>query len=146
MTHEEKCNEIKTRLESLEGAGVVHNRSRLAIDWGKYLALFKDPNGRINGWEISRSGELRLEPDLAHVNETFVLRKIYGVQDGAGSDLVFQEHINAAFRLFRDLHALTFGALPDGLTVTQIDERLFGDVLCHYAESELRVSQDIDTF
>ncbi|MCK4536686.1 MAG: hypothetical protein KAT93_06710, partial [Desulfuromonadales bacterium] len=47
-------NDIKTKLEAVADVGVVHGRTRMVNDWAGYIAMFKDTDNRIRGWEISR--------------------------------------------------------------------------------------------
>jgi len=46
--------QIKTILEGVSGIGIVHEYERWAADWKGFLDLFKDANGWINGWSITR--------------------------------------------------------------------------------------------
>lgn len=137
MNYQDRVTEIANAVAAVSGSGVVHNRSRLAPAWGKYTDRFKDPGGKINGWEVTRKSGA---PGDTRWDEVYRLRKFYGLQDAASSDLVFQENLDAVARRFRDVPDLSFGSVPIGLTLLDIDERMFGSVLVHFAECELPVS------
>lgn len=140
MAYRDRVSEIAYAVQALPHAGIVHNRSRIATDWGRYIELFVDPaTRRINGWEISRRAPSGTQ-DGSHWDELYVLRKFYGVRDSDESDLAFQESIDEVARWFRDHPDLRFGNVVVGLRIAVIDERMFGDVLVHYAECELPVS------
>lgn len=143
MTYQQRVDEIAALIATVAGAGIVHNRSRWVLDWGAFIGLFKAPDGHVNGWEITRGPS---EPTVGgDWIETYRLRKYYGLKDSDSSDLVFQEHLDSVVRKFRDTHNLSFGAVPIGVRITTIDERLFGNVLVHYAELSLGVTMEFET-
>lgn len=145
MEYQQRVDEIAALVAGVAGAGVVHNRTRLAGSWEDYLKKFKDAAiDRINGWEVTRKGPVEIRPPDAI--ETYVLRKYHGIADADATDHTFQAHLDAVIRLFRDTHNLSFGSVPIGLRVITIDERSFGGVLVHFAECELGVVSDYDTF
>lgn len=147
QTYTERANELVALIQGVAGAGIVHNRFRWAGNaWDKFLELFKDTNqgqpGPIRGWEMSRA-----DGDPAGVlwTETWKLMHYLSFSDADASELDFQEHLNAVVRLFRGPAArLTWGAIPDGLKITTAEPRMFGGVLCHYAECELVVVVEYD--
>lgn len=146
--------DIKAKLEAVPDRGVVHDYSRLTVDWGKYIERFKDAtSGRIKGWEITRVAVPEHLRGAFHRHHRFVLRGFLGLQDAAATDKIFQqliEEICSAFRkaeppvgsswLYRN------GDAPDEscVQVPLIDERAFGSVLCHYCEIQLSVTERIN--
>jgi len=117
------------------------------------VELFRDPDNRINGWIITRQQAPQRkvtmgEKERAHI---FLLRKIYGHDDEAGSELVFQKHLEDVQNTFDDddyvdLNDECLTTIPDwgpmsGLAGFQIDNaadlRLISGILCHYAECRL---------
>ncbi len=141
LEYEDRANEIKAVLDGVAGRHIVHNRIRLATDWGKFLSLFKDDDGQVNGWDMTRQSASPEPPDWA---EIWMLRHYRGLQDEHATDLTFQAHLDAVVRAFRDLPNLSVGSVPLGLKITETDERMMGSVLCHYAECELRIVLDYD--
>lgn len=116
----------------------------MSARWADFLRLFQDEDKRVCGWEITRKAPVSPEPpDLV---ETYALRHYFGLQDAAETDLTFQAHLDDVVRLFRDTPNLSFGVVEYGVRFTTIDERMFGDVLCHFAEGELSVRLDYDLF
>lgn len=134
-------------LGAVEGIGVVHQYQRWAATWEKFLDLFKDPDGVINGWCITRTSttehwitNIKYERVLE-----FVIRGYYGVNDAKASEISFQqiiEDICEAFRCNDTLNgtcetiAPQFGPLNGmaGVQVRIVDARFFGGVLCHFCE------------
>ncbi|HET7276133.1 MAG TPA: hypothetical protein VFI91_13270 [Longimicrobiaceae bacterium] len=139
MSYQERVTYIAGMLESLTDAGTVHNRTRMMANFGQFIRAFQDPGtGRINGWSVSRiapTGEAS-----PRWSETYRLTKFRGIEDAEASELAFQEGLDQAARLFRDQTELPFASIGEGLRITNIDERMFGSVLCHVAECELVVS------
>lgn len=137
---------IKALLETVSGIGIVHKSQRLTTDWTSFVKQFVDDDGFINGWTISR----RTSPETYKTNTqaerkyTFVIRGFRGVQDAAEphSELVFQELVEAVCDVFRADYDLGEACEFHGpLQVNVVDYRMFGGVLCHYAEAELTAQE-----
>jgi hypothetical protein len=136
-------------LAAVEGMGVVHQYQRLATTWGKFLELFRDQNKKINGCVITRTSISEKqngvnEKQTAHM---MILRFYCQVNDAEASEIVFQQMLDdarAAFKANKTLNdtcstthsAWTLGGAL-GLNVKTIDNRMFGSVLCHFAEADL---------
>lgn len=145
-------DDIKNRLTAVPNCGKVHGYSRLALNPAKYLEHFLDrPSGRIKGWEITRAGASEHIAGAVFRHHRFVLRGFLGFQDESASDEIFQqliEEVCAAFRtaapgaawLFRDGDNDEAGPAQ----VQLIEERMFGQVLCHYCEIQLSVTERIN--
>lgn len=83
--------------------------------------------------------------ERAHV---FLLQKIYGLDDDAGTGIVFEDHLQDVVDAFDDDDTLggtcttctpNWGPM-EGLTGLQIEKaetRKFGGVLCHYGDCRL---------
>ncbi len=137
--------QIFTILSAVAGVGMVYDYERWSNDWGQFIALFKDPaTDSILGWEISRAGVQgnnisNIEEDATH---TYLLRGYMSVQDAAATEKTFNtlvETVRAAFRGNHTLNGACYDAGPASATV--IDTRMFGGVLCHYAEIRLPVNE-----
>lgn len=125
-------------LATLDGAGQVHARSRLASDWATYVNLFRDPETqRVNGWQVTRRGPGSVPQQSTRWEETYVLHKLHGVNDVEESDFTMQEQVDAAIRLFRDQPDLQHGSVQGLPRLVVIEHRTFGGVLCHVGELEL---------
>ncbi len=143
-------DEIRRVLESVNGIGAVHVYERWAKNWNTVLQLFKTDADRFHGWTVSRRSTARRQITLgrkeaAHV---FDIRGIYGLHDAGHTELFFQDLLDSIARAF-DADETLAGACatthPDwgpmnGAVGFQIDEvgvRMFGNVLCHFAECRL---------
>jgi hypothetical protein len=144
--------QIKTILSGVPGIGVVFDYNRLAVDYGKMLALFKDTDGRINTVMFAREKMAKrittiggAPQEKAHI---FLIRAIMGLRDDQATGILFDDQLTAIEENFEehiDLNGSCLTTIPDwgpmsGLAGVQIDlseERMFGNVLCHYAELRL---------
>ncbi len=157
---------VAAEIEAVENAGRVHLYQRTAADMAKYIGLFRweapDGGDQIRGWIVTRE---RVSEALggfgasapgglipAGVNRrahTFLLAGIMGLKDGAASELVFQDLIEAVCDRFRSNDALRLRSKVPTLERLQppqvdvIEPRAFGGVLCHYAEIRLQAFERI---
>ena len=144
--------QIKTILSAVSNTGKIHEYERFCTDWSKFLDLFKDENEEINGWTISRKSSSQLifaqGNDIQRIHH-FLLTGFYGMQDEQASELSFQDVIEAIVDKFYDYDTLNdtcFSIAPNpgeqvGIQVDMIENRIFGNVLCHYAELSLYVQE-----
>lgn len=150
--------QIKAVVEAVSGAGMVYSYQRWASEYKAFLTLFKDTGDKINGWVITRlqSRQNRMtqgEKERAHI---YALRKYYGLNDADASELTFNSHIEAVVNAFNSeanesLNDTCLTINPDwgpmsgavGLQVEIIDMRMFGSVLCHFADCRLGVIETI---
>lgn len=141
---------VKTTLEGVSDIGNVYDYERWAKDWQTFLSLFKDANNVINGWMFSRIATPQRQATLgekerAHI---FALRGIRGLKDEDATEKMFQDHIEdivSAFDADETLGGACLSINPDwgpmsgatGLQITEVNNRVFGTVLCHFAEGRL---------
>ena len=145
--------QIAAILAAVDGVGVVHQYQRATLgDWGKFLNRFQDSDGRINTVMITRTATAQRkitlgEKELAYV---FALRFYYGMKDDDATEHIFQELLEDSREAFNDGDAETLNGtcrttIPDwgpmagaaGLQINEVDARMFGGVLCHFAECRL---------
>ena len=144
--------QIKVILAGVPGIGVVHDYRRRAVDWSKMLDLFKDSTGKINACMFAREKMAKKSATIggaplerAHI---FMFHTIMGLKDGEGTGIIFDDLLTAIEEEFEehlDLNGTCLTTIPDwgpmaGMAGMQIDlaeERMFGNVLCHYAELRL---------
>lgn len=150
MSLADQRTQIKTILEGVSGIGKVYAYQRWANDWQALLKLFKTTSDKINAWMITRekTSQIRMtmgEKERAHI---FLMRGLYGLNDSDGTELIFQdliEDIVTAFDAAETLNDTARTTNPDwgpmadsvGLQVDIVEQRVFGSVLCHYAECRL---------
>ncbi len=136
---------IKAALAGVTGIGQVHDYERWSVDPAKFLSLFQDSaSKRIFGWEITRTGVKVEKPTQKFkVTHTFVLKGYYGVQDAAASEKLFNSVIEAiVLKFISNTLAGTQGIVVP--QVGTIEFRMFGNVLCHYAEIKLDVAEILE--
>ncbi len=149
--------QIKVILSGVSGIGVVHDYERRTNDWGKFLDLYRvEGTGKINGWTISRKATPKRlfakGGSVATRTHHIRIRGIYGLKDDDASELIFQDLIEAivpAFAAHDSLNSTCFTCSPtdnasegvDGIQVDLVENRIFGNVLCHYAELSLFVQE-----
>lgn len=144
--------QIKTILSGVPGIGVVHGYNRLAVDYGKMLELFKDADGKINACMFAREKMAKrvktiggATQERAHI---FLFRAIMGFQDDRATGILFDDLLTAIeeeFEGHKNLNGSCLTTIPDwgpmaGLSGVQIElseERMLGNVLCHYSEMRL---------
>lgn len=147
MSLEAVREQIRTILTGVSGIGVVHDYERWAAEWPAYLELFsiEDETGtRINGWDITRRKTPAVTASVTHDSRshTFLIRGMYGLEDSQASELVFQqliEDICAAFRAKYQLESTAENTEP--VQVDLVENRVFGNMLCHYCELTFTVDE-----
>jgi len=132
--------QIKAILAGVSGIGVVHEYERWAVHWDKFLDLYRDGNGRIHAWTITRvatPSKRDTMPTLQRMHK-FRIRGIYALDDDGGSELVFQDLVEDIQDAFDDEYDLGGHVLNSGPVQVKIVETYrVGGVLCHVAELEL---------
>lgn len=147
MSLEAIREQIKTILSGVSGIGVVHDYERWAADWTSYLELFsvEDEIGtRINGWEITRKKTPSKTASTTHDSRshTFLIRGIYGLKDSDATEITFQQLIEDVCAAFRSNYQLNSTAdNTESVQVDLVENRVFGNVLCHYCELSLTADE-----
>lgn len=144
--------QIKIILSGVEGVGRVHDYTRFAADYARLLELFKTPEGRIGAVMFARERMLKQKMTIggasaerAHI---FRFRAVMGMEDAKATGIIFDDlldRIEREFEKYDDLNGACLTCSPDwgpmsgqtGMQITLIEERMFGNVLCHYAEMSL---------
>ena len=136
-------------LASVGGIGQVHADEPYAATAKQFRDFFGVGRGSaqyIHGWTIARQSTeehylTNLEVERTH---RCVLRGVYSVNTTQHSEAVFQAVVEAICTAFRSLHDLQGQAeLKYPLQVDLVEHRLFGDILCHYAELSTLVQERI---
>lgn len=141
---------IEQTLNGVANIGRVHNYLRWNADWSKFLDAFKDTEGRIRGCMFARQSFGNRRDTIGENEGMHVFRFMFimGLKDADATGIVFDDLLQD---VVKDFEAdLTLGGTcltthPDwgplaGLVALQIDliePRMFGGVLCHYAEGRL---------
>jgi len=131
---------IATVLSGVTGIGTIHAYERWCNNWNEFLALYKTTAGIINGGCITRikTPSLRDSGRTLRRDHTFLIRYMYGLKDSSATELTFQALVEAIQTAFDSQYTLGGNVLLAGpLQVIKIENRLFGTVLCHYAEMQI---------
>jgi hypothetical protein len=133
----DRVHEVAAIVGAVEGSGLVHSYTRNTPQWEQFLRYFLAPDGRINGWQITRRSAATA---TQRWQEGYQLVKVFGMRDADATDLTFQQNLDDVAREFVQGRDLTFGSVAEGFRITGIEERMFGGTLCHVAECEITVS------
>lgn len=135
--------QIATIVSDIQDIGIVHDYERWAVDWGKFIVLFKDPaSGKILGWEVGRKPPIGDSKDDQGTiaTHTYFVRGYMAVNDAAKTEKTFNsliEEIRGEFRTKKDLNGAALGT--EYIKVDSLDTRSFAGVLCHFTELTLTV-------
>ncbi len=142
-------------VRSVTGAENVYDYPITFTTWDDFISHFKDSTGKILGFEIARRAakENYDDPDEATCTHGYIIKGYMGINNAGASDKAFQSLLEAIRDRFRFDHGLSGVDLDaqgnkvmEATNVTPVqversDERLFGSVLCHYAEMAISVSE-----
>lgn len=146
--------DIKAKLEAVPGTGIVHEYERQSVDMGKFIQLFKTPENKICGCEITRTAiSERWLSGMFYGNYRMVVRLYLGILDASESSIAFQQLVDAIRSTFRNgqfanqalgLSYFDYDS-PDSspVQVPVMNDRMFGAVLCHCAEIHIAVQHRI---
>lgn len=138
--------EIRNIILSVTGIEKVYEYERWANRAEKFLDLYKDSNDRINGWEISRriTEEFKESTGSWQRIYSFIIRGYYGIQDEAESEIAFDVLIELIADKIRANPTLNTSCIfHDWLQVDLTEPRIFNNVLVHYCELSLRVTETL---
>lgn len=151
MSEDAIRTQIAAILSGVADIGKVYDYERWTANWSKFIQLFKVSVGgqqQIRGWEISRIavnesletlGGGSAATDSTH---RYLLRGYMGLADEDATEKTFNaliETIRDAFR--QNLRLNGTASWHKYIQVRKIEPRMFGNVLCHYAELELTVEE-----
>ena len=141
---------IYNAVSGVSNVGKVYDYERWTADWSGFLDLFKttiSSKEQIRGWEVSYRGFLADEPrEFAGIhirNHQWQVRGYLGLDDSAATEKTMSTLAETVRNTLEDdssLHALSFYDVECGLL---FEPRMFGSVLCHYAEISLEVAEVI---
>lgn len=150
--------QIVTILSAVSGVENVHDFERWAKDWTQLLAQYKTSTGKLKGWQVFGylAGQRRMTVGEIERAYIYTLRTIYAINDEDESDKTFRLLLESVSDAFLPEHPANGDGVwnlngtcetiePDwgpmagevGLSWAEPSPRLFGSVLCHYAQGKL---------
>lgn len=149
---------VESVVAGVSNVGNVHDYQRWAVQWPDYLDKFKATIGSssvIRGWTVSLlsfTSEYLIYPNDAGKNiavrdYVYKIRGYFGLDDASASEkaaMAIVEDVIEALDADTVLHAQT--EFYDETPPAQLDvfePRLFGSVLCHYAEITQHVKEEV---
>jgi len=135
---------IESAVAQATGWSNVYQGQQITLDWGDFIAKFKDANDDICGATISWGGFAEeamdtMENELEH---GFVIRCLYGC--GEDTERIFRQKVEQICEILRDhptgatsyerIHSVSF---------TAFETRQIGSVLCHYTEIRFNLTERV---
>lgn len=137
---------IAAKISTVSDIGKVHSYERFAKGEKDFRVLYEH-QGQIRGWNIRRISRAETSPamGITHVVMQWRISGFMSLEDAAGSELVFDNLLEAlcdAFRTDETLGGLVVGNFkesPDvaGLQIEDSGPVMFAGVLCHSARAVL---------
>ena len=145
--------QIYSILNNVTNAGKVYDYERWAADWEKFISLFKatiSGSDQIRGWEIGRQSMAEKNAGVGggsagnEKTHTFVIHGYLGLNDAGATEKTFNSLIEAVGDAFRTNLTLNGSCWGHGfIQVRIVEARMFGSVICHYAELSLEVWEEL---
>jgi hypothetical protein len=140
---------LETRLDTVANVGQTHNRERYTSNWSDFLAMMTATIGgqkQVRGWWVSRDGFTDEPSDFGNINRVhqFVVRGVQSLNDGDNTETTFQNLVEEVAAAVANDDALAVAAVGEwdvGPARVTMDTRMFGSVLCHYAEIQVPVQE-----
>ena len=141
---------IKTAMEGIDNIGKVHDYERWAIKYSKILSFFRESDlSPILAWTISRtsSREDELSAGSHERVHTFTIRGYRSLKDSTATEKTFQGLVEDICDVFRPAELITldgtcFYIKP--MQVVRVEQVMFVEVLCHYAELTVNVYENLE--
>lgn len=141
---------LKAQIETIPDIGSVHDYHRMGSSLAdaatKYGWTDASGNKRIRGWSLSRrSTETKYTGAPAGYGEdvhTIEVRGLMGLNDAEATEKTFQQLIEAVRQKLRvSFQPTATSFISDAPRVERVEIRQFGEVLCHYAEIAVEVTE-----
>jgi len=146
MSLKEIREAIKGIMETIPGIGKVYDYIPYSADWSNFINNFKS-NGTIKGWTITRRETAEVPTSIEGVNDRDHLMFLQGYRahdETTESEKVFQDHVDEVCSKLREKYTLNGKALKvEPPQVIVVEHKMFGSVLCHYAEINLTVKERV---
>jgi hypothetical protein len=157
MSESAKRTVLTNLLNSVTGIGVVHDYDRWCNTWDEFLTLFK-PTGQsyIRGWSVTCNGWTE-ESFHKYYTEgrscvrraySYIIRGYFSLDDSAATEKTFAALAESVMQKLdgsKTLHPDTPDDDPEipYAQLRVLELRMFGGVLCHYAEINQIIREDV---
>lgn len=131
---------------------MVSNRERWAADWSTYLDTFKATIGgtdQVRAWWVTLEAIQAAPMSFGNTSRTyvFVARGVLGLDDSESTEGTFLDLCESVMNAVDGRTDLGSSAVIDYSVgpsqLRQIEHRVFGGVLCHYGEIEIRAEVEV---
>jgi hypothetical protein len=139
--------QINSILSGVTGIGTkIYNYDVYADDWSTFLSKFKNTgDSKVNGWCFYRQ-KTDEETHSSRTNirrHTYIFRGFYSLGTYGSTMTSFQDLLELIATAFRNKPSLNGVALiTSAMQINVVENRQFGEVLCHYAELMLGVEEE----
>lgn len=144
--------DIYNVVAAVANVGKVYDRARLNTTWDVFLDQFKTTiSGQsvIRGWMVTYAGmpaATYTTFTTEQVTHRFLIRGILQLDDSEASEKTAAALVETVRNALEDDITLQDATdtrfHSDPVIVPVFEERVFGDVLCHYAEIEIRITEN----
>lgn len=147
MAYADLRDPLVALVEGVQDVGKVHGRERWSDTWPGFLKHFKtsvDDKDRIRGWMVSRVRKVQVpggadRQGAVDYNNEFLIRGILGFNDADNSDADMQTLVDAIIAVLNADKNLSGATnvqknMSGPASCRIIEPRMFGSVMCHYAE------------
>lgn len=146
--------DVKAKMLTITNIGQVHDYYRWNKDASGFLNLFAyTPAGgskHVRGWELSRISATEHKKGAFFRHHKFKLAGYMSLKDADATDKTFQTLVDDVCEKFRTADGGATWDYRNGdspndspAQATTIEARQFGEVLCHYAEIILSMTERI---
>lgn len=147
MAYQAFRDALVNQIAATPATGRVHDRLRYVSRADDFINLFTVTIGgltQVRGWWVEREGRLDVFVGSGRVDvqHTFVCRAIHQFRDSLESAETFEMMLDAVMDALTGM-AMTGAWAVDGPRLRLSEPRTIASVLCHYAEIEVTVHEEV---
>ena len=132
---------IKTLLEEVTAIYVVHDYQRYAATDAAFIALFKNAESTVNGWEITHNGfRLKRMGRKIKLTHYYKYKGYYSLNDATESENAFAAIVDAVVLKLcsKPVTGAEMHIVPES---GAIQRKVFGTDICHCVEIDHEVAE-----
>lgn len=150
MSVTQQRTDLYNAVNGVSNAGVVYNRYRYQNNWADFLTLFKTTiagTDQIRGWMLEYKGFQGNDNTQMHYGQLqthgWTVHGFLGLSDANSTEITFSALVESVIDAIKASTALRnqntyFDVTP---ATGEIEIRLFGDVLCHYIQVRVTITE-----